>query len=129
MKKILVLFLLFISSSSLYAAGPYDGIYSVSISGFVSNYATVHEIDNKIVLVIIDPDPSNTWIAMSGSRTGNIVTLTNIPGVSASDININVTVNFNDSVASTATVNSCADGINYICKFPSDFTLDLNKIF
>ncbi len=125
MKK-LMLAVLFLIPSVSYASGPYDGIYTVGFNGFVSGYTTVHEVNGQIVSIIVDPDPDNTWEPMIGTRNGSIATLNNIPSVSASDIQLNATINF-DTLK--ATINSCADGVNYVCLFPAGTTLDLNKIF
>jgi hypothetical protein len=84
MKKIITLFLLFALYSPSYAAGPYDGIYAISFNGFISNYASVHETDNQVIVILVDPNPNNTWGPASGIRTGNSVTLTEISGVSPS---------------------------------------------
>ena len=117
MKKIIALFLLFSLSGTLYAAGPYDGIYSVIVSGVTSGYATVHEVDNKMVVIIVDPMPNTPWEPMVGTRRGNSVSLTNVVGVSSSDIQLKVTVNFNDNGSSTATITSCVNGISHVCLF------------
>ncbi|WP_430230818.1 hypothetical protein [Nitrosomonas communis] len=129
MKKIIALFLLFSLSGTLYAAGPYDGIYSVIVSGVTSGYATVHEVDNKMVVIIVDPMPNTPWEPMIGTRRGNSVSLTNVVGVSSSDIQLKVTVNFNDNGPSTATIASCVNGISHVCLFPTGSKFNLEKLF
>lgn len=130
MKKIIIgLTLIFALYDQSYAAGPYDGIYSVSVGGFFSNYASVHEVDNQIVVILVDPNPNATWEPMIGTRSGDVISLSHIPGVSPSDINLNVTVKFNNNGTSTATINSCTNGAAYVCKFPIGIKLDLVRIF
>ncbi len=129
MKKLIILITLLFLPLTSFASGPFDGIYSISFNGVVENYATVLETNNQIVVVIVDPDPKNTWSPLSGVRTGNSVTLTQLQGVSPSDIKLNTTVTFNDSDVSKATINSCVDGATFNCKFPTGITVDLNKIF
>lgn len=129
MRRIITLILLLALASPLNAAGIYDGIYSVSVSGISLSYASVHEVNNQMVVIIVDPDPSITWEPLIGVRSGNSVSLTHISSVSPSDINLDVTVNLNDSGTSTATINSCSNGINYVCRFPNGQVLNLDKIF
>lgn len=129
MKKIMAFFLLFALLKPLYAAGPYDGIYSIIVSNFISGYATVHEVDNKIVVIVVDLVPDIPWEPMIGTRTGNSAFLTNVPGVSSSDINLKVTINFNDNGPSTATITSCINGISHVCLFPTGSQFNLEKLF
>lgn len=125
MKKLLLAALLLIPTMS-YASGPYDGIYTVGFKGVLSDYASVHEVNEQVVVIIVAPDPNKTWEPMIGTRNGSIVTLNHIPNVSPSDIQLNVTVDLN---VMKITINSCVNGFNYICPFPTGITLDLNKIF
>ncbi len=134
MKKIIIILtLIFALYGPSYAAGPYDGIYSVRVGGFFSNYASVHEVDNQIVVILVDPNPNATWEPMIGTRSGDVVSLSHIPNVSPSDINLNVTVKFDNNgtstITATATINSCVNGAAYVCKFPIGIKLDLVKIF
>ncbi|MDV6345397.1 hypothetical protein [Nitrosomonas sp. Is37] len=129
MKKIIALLLHFALSNTVYAAGPYDGIYSVIVSGFISGYATVHEVDNKMIVIIVDPVPNTPWEPMIGTRRGDSVSLRSVPDVSSSDINLKVTINFNDNGPSTATINSCVNGISHVCIYPSGSQFNLEKLF
>lgn len=129
MKKIILFALLFAISNFSYAAGPYDGIYAVNLNGFVTNYLTIHENNNKIVAIVIDINPEVSWIPMAGARTDATASVASINGVHAVDINLDVTLNFQDNGTSTATINSCVDGSFYTCKFPSGVELNLVKIF
>lgn len=131
MKKLLATILL-LSSSPSFASGPYDGIYAVADAiGFTTNYVTVQEdaSTQQMVMILLDPDPTVPWIALTGIRTDNNVTLASIIGISPNDISLNVTGVFNANNTLTATVTLCADGFVYACKFPTDSIAVLTRIF
>lgn len=133
MKKLYLFILLSFFSISSHAAGAFDGIYAISVNGVVANYATVHEdaVTNQMIVVIISPDTSEAWSALSGVRgINNIAALTSITGASASDITLNITVAFNNNnTTPLATVASCVNGTFYACKFPNGTQLNMSKIF
>jgi hypothetical protein len=125
MKRILITIIFLLLPTTSYAAGPFDGIYSFSVSGFLGGYASIHEDGaNNMIAVLLEPDPNDTtWEAISGVRNGNNVTLRSIPG--AGTVSLDVSVTFFDSNSGTATVNSCIGD----CDFPSGTVLDVNRIF
>ena len=129
MKKLLFAALLLLNLAAVNAVGPDDGIYAARFNGALTFYVSLHETDNQVVVVIVSPDPNNTWEPMSGTRSGNVLSLTHISGVSPSDIQLTATVNLNINGASTATINSCVDGVSYICQFPPGITFNLDKVF
>lgn len=129
MKKLSALILFFALSNPAIASGPYDGIYAINLDGQVSNYASVHEVDNRVVVIIVDTNPNNTWGPGIGTRIGESVILDHIAGVSPSDVKSNVTINFNNNGATTLTINSCTDGHIYFCGLPAGVTVNLDKIF
>lgn len=133
MKKLYLFILLSFFSVTSHASGAFDGIYAISVNGVVANYATVHEdaVTNQMIVVIISPDTSEAWSALSGVRgINNIAALTSITGASASDITLNITVAFNNNnTTPLATVASCVNGTFYACKFPNGTQLNMSKIF
>lgn len=132
MRKLCLFVLLSLFSITSQASGQYDGIYMISVNGLVINYVTLHEDADtgQMIAVVIDPDPDTGWAALSGTRIGNTATFATIAGVSAMDINLNIRANFNSNNPNpTATIISCVDGINYSCRFPAGFTLNMIRIF
>ncbi len=125
MKKTLLAIIFLLLPTTSYAVGPFDGIFSFSVSGFLGGYASIHEDGaNNMIAVLLEPDPNDTtWEAISGVRNGNNVTLRSIPG--AGTVSLDVTVNFINNNSGTATVNSCIGD----CDFPNGTVLDLNRIF
>lgn len=125
MKRILLAIVFLLLPTASYSAGPFDGIYSFSSSGFLGGYASIHEDDaNNIIVLLLEPDPGDTtWEAISGIRNGNDVILRSIPG--AGTISLNVSVTFFGNNSGIATINSCIGD----CDFPNGTVLDLNKIF
>ncbi|SEN30309.1 hypothetical protein [Nitrosomonas marina] len=127
MKKFV--FALFFLLSFNVAANSYDGIYTANINNLTVEFVSIHENPNgTVIAVVVDPNPENSWIALSGTRNGQTAVLESVVGVGV-DVIINVTVNFSDSGNHTALINSCIDGVFYTCKFPSGLLLNLSRIF
>ncbi len=129
MKKAIIFIILFTISNFSYAAGPYDGIYAVNLNGFVTNYVSIVENNKQMAAIVIDVDPGTSWIPISGIRNGNSVSAASINGAHAVDIKLNLTINFQDNGVSSATIDSCVNGIHYVCKFQNGTELNLVKIF
>lgn len=134
--KFLLLFKLFIAffcffPFQLHAAGPYDGIYSISLRS--TGYVSVHEdlATKQIVVMLLNTtEPTNySWSAYTGIRTENSVVLDSIRGVSDVDAISRVKVVFNSDGNATVTILSCVDGINYECSLPPGVTFTASRIF
>lgn len=123
MRKISLVFAFLLVPMTSFAAGPFDGIYSVNFNGVLGGYASIHEDDtNNMIAVLLEADPDDTtWEAMSGVRNGNNVTLQSIAGT----VILDVSVSFIDSNTGTATINSCVGD----CDFPNGSVLDINRTF
>ncbi len=126
MKKLLfaIVFLLFPITS--FAAGPFDGIYSISIPGDPEiSYVSVHENNGNMIAILIEPDPNDaTWEALSGVRTNNNAQLKSVLGTVVLDISLV----FNDNQTASATIISCVPDPE-ICDIPNNTTLHMTKIF
>lgn len=113
-----------------HAAGPYDGIYIISLD--TTGYASIHEdsATNKMVVMLVGAEPSNNqWEAYIGTRSDNSVMLTSIKGVSDIDTASKVKVIFNSDGSATVTILSCVDGALYYCGLPAGVTFSAYKIF
>ena len=123
MKKMLLALAFLLLPISSYAAGPFDGIYSLNFGGTIIGYTSIHEDEtNNIIAIVFDVEPfESDWDAVSGTRNGSNVTLNSIAGT----VNLNISVVFNDSNSGVATINSC-DGD---CDFPNGTALNLNRLF
>ena len=126
MKKLLfsIVFLFFPIIS--YAAGPFDGIYSISIPGEPEvSYMSVHENNGNMIAIFIEPDPNDaTWEALSGVRVNNSAQLKSVLGTVILDISLV----FNDDQTASATIISCIPDPE-ICDIPNNTTLNMTKIF
>lgn len=134
MKRILTAFaLIFCTTNTVNAAGPYDGIYALNFSGFLAGYASIHENNGVIIAVVLEPSPSDsTWEAIAGTRNGNIVRLNSIFGT----VNLVIDVTFNgDNATGTAVIIACSDddddssNDSENCDIPAGTALNLTKIF
>lgn len=113
-----------------YAAGPYDGIYSVTLR--YTNYVSIRENtdNNQIVAILLGGEPSeNTWSAFTGIRTENSVTLDTLRGVSDDDTVAKAKVVFDNNGNATVTILSCTDGVYYYCAYPAGISFTAQKIF
>ena len=134
MKRIMTaLALLFFTTSTAHAAGPFDGIYAFNFNGILTGYASIHENNGVIIAVVLEPSPSDsTWEAVRGTRNGNIVRLSSIFGTV--DLVIDITLN-GDNSTGTVVLISCTDNDNDPsndsdnCDIPAGTTLGLTKIF
>lgn len=72
-----LLFGLFIFAGKLYAAGPYDGIWSMSYLGASVGYVSTHE-NNGMLLAVFLPGNNSQWEAYAGARSGDTVDLSTI---------------------------------------------------
>ncbi|MCB1949618.1 hypothetical protein [Nitrosomonas sp.] len=134
MKRIMTaLALLFFTTSTAHAAGPFDGIYAFNFNGILTGYASIHENNGVIIAVVLEPSPSDsTWEAVRGTRNGNIVRLSSIFGTV--DLVIDITFN-GDNSTGTVVLISCTDNDNDPsndsdnCDIPAGTTLGLTKIF
>lgn len=127
--KLFVAFFLFFPFQ-LHAAGPYDGIYSISLRS--TSYVSIHEnsATNQIVIMLLGTEPSNNeWLASTGIRSENSVVLDSIRGVSDVDAVSKVKVIFNNDGNATVTILSCVDGVNYECSLPPGVTFTAYRIF
>lgn len=114
----------------LHAAGPYDGIYMIKLN--TTSYVSIHEdsATNQMIVMLVGAEPSNnSWLASTGIRSENSVTLTSIKGVSDVDTDANVKVVFNNDGSATITILSCVDGVLYYCSLPAGVTVNANRIF
>ena len=135
MFQFLLLFKLFVAffllfPIQLHAAGPYDGIYSISLRS--TSYVSIHEnsATNQIVIMLLGTEPSNNaWLASTGIRSENSVVLDSIGGVSDVDAVSKVKVIFNSDGNATVTILSCVDGVNYECSLPPGVTFTAYRIF
>ncbi len=128
MKKLLLSATLFLLPITSFASGPYDGIYSMNLNGFIINYMSIHENENNMVAIIIESDPNDaTWEALNGIRTNNTAGLRSILGT----VDLDVSVTFNNNGTASALVNSC----NGECDLPggsilsNGSVLDFVKVF
>lgn len=127
MRKKLIGIILFCFSLNIFAAGSYDGIYTANLNNLTVEFISIHEDQNgAVVAIVVDPNPENSWIALSGIRHDKTVVLQSIAGV---DVNVTATANFSDSGNHTVVINSCTDGAFYTCKFPIGLLLNLSRIF
>lgn len=115
----------------LYASGPYDGIYSITLRS--TSYVSIHEdsATNQVVVMLLNTtEPTNySWSAYTGIRSGNSVMLDSIRGVSDNDTVAKVRVVFNTDGSATVTILSCVDGVNYYCSLPPGVTFTAYRIF
>ncbi|SEQ79888.1 hypothetical protein SAMN05421690_1001197 [Nitrosomonas sp. Nm51] len=134
MKRVMTaLALLFCTTSTAHAAGPFDGIYAFNFNGVLTGYASVHENNGVIIAVVLEPSPfDSTWEAIRGTRNGNIVRLSSIFGT----VNLVIDITFNgDNSTGTAVFISCSDSDddpsndNDNCDIPAGTALNLTKIF
>ena len=124
MKKMIIgLVLLLSTSTSVIAAGPFDGIYALSFNGIEAGFASIHEKNGVMVAIALEASPfDSTWEAMLGPRNGNSARLSSVFGT----VSLEIDVTFNDDNSTgTATVLSCSGD----CDFPNGTVLNLNKIF
>lgn len=136
MLKLLLLFKLFIAfflffPFQLHAAGPYDGIYSISLRS--TSYVSVHEdlVTKQVVVTLLNTtEPTSySWSAFTGIRNDNSVVLDSIKGVSDVDTVSRVKVVFNSDGNATVSILSCVDGVDYECSLPSGVTFTASRIF
>ena len=133
MKRIIAALVLLFFSTTSNAAGPFDGIYTFSFGGALSGFASIHENNGEMIIVILEPSPfDSTWEAIRGIRNGNSVRLTSIAGT----VNLVIDVIFNgDNFTATATLISCSDkdddpsNDSDNCDIPIGTILNLNKAF
>ncbi len=79
---------LFLPISS-FAAGPFDGIYSINLDNNLVGYISVHENDSNMIAIMLETDPfDSTWEAISGIRNNNNANFTSIAGTIALDISV-----------------------------------------
>ncbi len=124
MKKSLLAVALLLLPTTSFAAGPFDGIYTMNINGLIG-YASVHENNNSMIIVTLEPSPNDsTWEALSGVRNGNSATLNSILGT----VNLEVSIVFIDNFNGNATIISCI-GDDDDCDFPNGTVINMNKIF
>lgn len=100
----------------LFAAGPFDGIYSINLTS--TSYVSVQENSStgQMIVMLLDTESSDySWSALTGIRNDNSVILDSIKGVSDVDIVSKAKVVFNSDGNATVTILSCIDGINYYC--------------
>ncbi len=123
MNKILLSLVLLLPITAL-AAGPFDGIYRLSVPGIPEiGYASIHEdANNNMIAILLDAESEDTWQALNGARTNNNVTLKSIAGT----IDLEVSAEFNDNQESTATVISCTGDD---CDIPNGAILKMDKLF
>ena len=123
MKKLIAAALL-LFSSQLFAAGPYDGIWSIAPYG----YATVSERDGVLVIVsVYNADYGGIWTASQGMRVNNMARMTQIVGIGQSVYDLVIE---SDTTAKITQV-SCSVPISsgYYCQFPNGYVLYATKVW
>ncbi len=132
-KMITALVLLLLSSTSVVASGPFDGIYAFSVNGSAAGFASIHENNGVMIAITLEPSPfDSTWEAIRGTRNGNTARMNSIFGT----VNLEIDITFNsDNVTGTATIISCSDDDDDSsndddnCDIPPGTVLGLTKIF
>ncbi|SFK56829.1 hypothetical protein SAMN05216302_100974 [Nitrosomonas aestuarii] len=133
MKRIIAALVFLSLTTTVHAAGPFDGIYAFDYNGDVAGFASIHEKNGLMIAVILEPSPfDSTWEALQGARNGNNVRLSSIFGT----IHLVIDATFNDdNFTGAATIISCSDNDddssndNDNCDTPIGTVLDLTKIF
>lgn len=130
MKKIVAIFLFLFSSNSLYAAGPYDGIWIISENPF-AGYFVVTENNGQMIVVGLnlpsEDEPTYSWDAASGIRNNNTVRLETIV---SSSVNVTIDVVMTSDAIFTMTQVSCAPiSADWECKLPNGTQFHGTKIF
>ncbi len=126
MKKLFFAIIFLISPITSFAAGPFDGVYSLSIPGESNSFVSIHENNNnEIVAIVIEPVPNDaTWEALVGIRTNNSVQLNSVLGT----VVLQASIVFNDDQTASVTIISCVPDTE-ICEIPNNTTLNMTKIF
>lgn len=121
MKKLLLSAILLLLPVTSFASGPYDGVYSMNLNGFIINYMSIHENENNMVAIIIESDSNDaTWEALNGIRTNNTAELRSILGT----VDLDVSVTFNNDGTASAFINSCIGE----CDLPDDSILSSGSV-
>lgn len=119
-------FLFAISFSTVtLAAGPYDGIWQLSLASDTGSYASIHEdSDNTMIVVFLASDFE--WEAVSGQRDMTDVNLVTI----ASGVNISLSLTFTSSDTAAFTQISCVPiTTNSTCNLIDGTTFGATRIF
>lgn len=120
--KKLIAAALLLFSSQLFAAGPYDGIWSSPYG-----YATVSERDGVLVIVsVYNADYGGIWTASQGIRVNNMARMTQIVGIGQ---NVSDLVFESDTTVKITFV-SCSVPISsgYYC-LPNGYVLYATKVW
>ncbi len=118
MKKLLLV--LFLMPSLAFAAGPYDGIWQSSNTG----YTIVNQNGNRIIATSISLSDGRFTI-FGGEIEGSTLSLGSIIGDATSEMNIV----FESPTKATAQVVSCVPNPGFICLFSPGLTIVFNKVF
>ncbi|MCX7173031.1 MAG: hypothetical protein NT159_03670 [Proteobacteria bacterium] len=111
-------------AASAEAAGPYDGIWTISYLGTPVRYYSVHENDGMMIMLQLPT--TGSWEAFYGTRNGNAVIATTL----ASGVNLNASVTFTSTTTLTIKINSCVAVLaGWHCSFSAGNTLQGIKIF
>ena len=125
MKKLFVLLCMALGLpfAEAQAAGPYDGIWSLSYFGIPIGYYSVHE-NGGMLLAVSLPDGS-AWDAAVGTRNGSAVTLTWIVG----NADGTASVVFPSATTLSATQTSCTPKVAGVRCLPNGSVVQGIKIF
>ena len=104
MKKILaiILGLLLMTAPGAKAAGTFDGIWTITASGALLGFASIHENNGTLLIALLDN--SLEWEAVYGPITGNQAQLQTIV---ISDVAVSFALTFTSQTRYTATLTAC----------------------
>lgn len=123
-KVALAVLILAATASQSFAAGAYDGIWTVSYSGVPVAYYSIHQ--NGDTVVAVELGSSMTWGAGMGTLNGNTALCETIIG----GVQVRASVTFTSPNTLTAIQESCTPvWANYYCLLPNGATVHGVKIF
>ena len=117
---------LFVISGNAIAAGPYDGVWTVSYYGSEAAYASIHERDGTLLIALLDASTSYEWEALMGTRSNTTATINTL----VSDVFATFSVSFSTTTTGTVTQLTCfPKSLDTYCAFPNGAVLNINKLF
>lgn len=129
MKRCLALLFILISLPAL-AAGPNDGIYSVTDGpdGTIGpGFVTIHQNGDVVIMIDLTEGADFTWTAFQGIRVNNSAELGLV--VSEFEGGVGLTLEFTSDTTANVTFTSCSPAEGFSCNFEPPVAFTLVRVF